>query len=191
MKAPLLAVLAAIISSACVSRAPSTAWGKEGVSMLEYRTDSGQCAVVAATFDPKQSGANTAGGISGQNVMTPTRPGDAAISEGANKDLNPGAADQRAPISGSGGSYRDSDNADFVQRAITQQRSQEMADQRMRAGVLKSCLVERGYTQFALTNAQQKELAKLEPGSTERRAYLYKLGTDPGVLTTQKTAPAK
>lgn len=192
MKAPLLVAFAAIALSACAARGPATAWGKEGVSMLDYRTDSGQCAVVAATYNPQENGANTAGGVNGQNASIPVRPGENAMTTGINKDINPGSAANQEPArSNSGGSYRDSDNADFVQRAITQQRAQEMAAQRARTGVLHSCLVERGYTEFALTADQKNALAKLPPGSDARRAYLYKLGTDPAVLATQKTVPAQ
>ena len=43
---------------------PLTAWGKQGVSMLDYRTDSGQCALIAVTFEQNPTDANSAGGIS-------------------------------------------------------------------------------------------------------------------------------
>ena len=48
--------------------------------------------------------------------------------------------------------------------------------------------MERGYTEFALTPEQRAHLATLPQGSDERREYLYKLGTDPEVLKTQKAA---
>jgi hypothetical protein len=62
-----------------------------------------------------------------------------------------------------------------------------MAEQRARNEALKSCLTNRGYTEFQLTAAQRAELAKLPQGSEERRAYLYKLGTNPDVLNNQAT----
>lgn len=195
MKATLLVPLAALALSACVSTSsPPTAWGKEGVSMLDYRTDAGQCAVMAATYNPNENGANTAGGVNGSNTSRPVMADQSqrssqvsAPGSGSTPDANAGST----PTIGVG-SYRDADNADFVQRAITQQRAQEMAAQRARSGALKSCLVERGYQEFALTPEQQKALSKLPQGSDERRDYLYKLGTDPQVLRTQAAPkPAK
>ena len=50
------------------------------------------------------------------------------------------------------------------------------------------CLVERGYTEFTLTPEQKAKLATLPEGSTERREYLYRLGTDPAVLKSQAVA---
>ena len=82
-----------------------------------------------------------------------------------------------------GGTYRDSASADFVNRAAMQQRTQEMSEQRARNDALKSCLVNRGYTEFELTAEQRAQLAKLPMGSDERREYLYKLGTDADVLS--------
>jgi hypothetical protein len=50
------------------------------------------------------------------------------------------------------------------------------------------CLVSRGYSKFRLTNQQQSGLKKLKTGSVERHMYLFKLGSDPNVLTSQSVA---
>ena len=65
MKPILLAMLAGMCVSACTtnSSGPLTAWGKESVSMTDYRLDGVQCAVIAATANPGNNGANTAGGL--------------------------------------------------------------------------------------------------------------------------------
>ena len=47
---------------------------------------------------------------------------------------------------------------------------------------MRSCLVERGYTEFELTPEQRAELAQLPQGSQARLDYLYKLGTNPDFL---------
>ena len=73
-------------------------------------------------------------------------------------------------------------------RAATQQQAQEVAANKARAQRLKSCLVERGYTEFALTSEQRAHLATLPEGSDERREFLFKLGTDPAVLKSQALA---
>jgi hypothetical protein len=163
-----------------------TAWGKKDVSLLDYRTDGGQCAVLAATHSPDANGANSAGGINGQNPSAPpqTASGSATAAAGA-----PSVGTNAPSISGS--TYRDSASADFVNRAAMQQRTEEMAAQRARNDVLHSCLVSRGYTEFELTPEQRKQLDKLAQGSEERRQFLYKLGTDPEVLNKQAvTKPA-
>ena len=189
MKSILLAVGAALAVCACTSTtAPQTAWGKENVSMLDYRTDGGQCAVLAATAPAEGNGANSAGGMDG---VSPTRLPD---SGGASRSSST-AAGAPAPSgpsgaafpTGGGGAYRDNTNVDMVSRAATQQQANEVAAQKQRTERLKSCLVERGYTEFALTPEQRAHLATLPQGSDERRNYLYKLGTDPNVLKAQKT----
>jgi hypothetical protein len=50
---------------------------------------------------------------------------------------------------------------------------------------LEGCLAARGYVKFELTDGQYRQLKGLEPGSDERRAYLYSLASDPDVLAAQ------
>jgi hypothetical protein len=186
MKSISIVVCAAAVAAGCSvnSSTPVTAWGKKDVSMIEYRTDAGQCAVLAATHSTDANGAKSAGGISGQNSGSPTQqPSGSASSGSAGAG---GATSGTNPIGG--GTYRESASADFVNRAAMQQRTQEMAEQQQRNAALKSCLAGRGYVEFTLTAEQRAELAKLPQGSEERRAYLYKLGTDAEVLSKQSVA---
>ena len=182
MKAILLVACAGAVVAGCSVNggSPATAWGKKDVTMLDYRTDAGQCAVLAATHSSGENGANTAGGINGQNSSAPQ--------QAASGSANAGSASTGASA-GSGtpaaGTYRDSASPDFVNRAAMQQRATELNEQRLRADSLKSCLSGRGYTEFVLTTEQKAELAKLPQGSEARRDYLYKLGTDQAVLAKQ------
>lgn len=187
MKSIPLVLFAATVLAGCTvtGSTPTTAWGKKDVTMLDYRTDAGQCAVLAATVVSDGNGAHSAGGISGQNSSAPAQRASGSASAGAGAAA--GGASAGTP-SVSGGTYRDSANPDFVNRAAMQQRTQEMAEQRARNDALKTCLVNRGYTEFELTPEQRAELAKLPQGSDERRAYLHKLGTDPDVLGKQALA---
>jgi hypothetical protein len=182
MKSISWVVCAAVVVCGCSvnSSTPVTAWGKKNVSMMEYRTDAGQCAVLAATHSTDANGAKSAGGISGQNAGAPSQQASGSASAGS---AGAGAAGGTNPIGG--GTYRESAPADFVNRAAMQQRTQEMAEQQQRNAALKSCLVGRGYTEFTLTAEQRAQLSKLPQGSDERREYLYKLGTDEQVLATQ------
>jgi len=180
MKSILSALCAALSVCACTtSSGPATAWGKEGVSMLDYRTDGGQCAVIAATVPADSNGDHAAGGLSGKNETTrlpQAGSGDSTASSGATGSAFP---------TGGGGMYRDNTNPDTVNRAANQQQAAEVAANKARGARLKSCLAERGYTEFALTPEQKAKLATLPEGSTERREYLYKLGTDASVLKSQ------
>ena len=52
-------------------------------------------------------------------------------------------------------------------------------------GIVERCLVDRGYSRFALTAEQRKALRKLRKGSDQRHAYLHSLASDPIVLEQQ------
>jgi hypothetical protein len=186
MKSIWSVVCAAACGAGCSlnSSTPLTAWGKKDISMLDYRIDASQCALIAVTLPAEGNGANTAGGISGQNAPIPQQgPSGSGVARGAPGGNGPAPAATNPSAGGS--TYRDSASADFVNRAATQQRAQEMAAQRARNAALKSCLVNRGYTEFELTAEQRAALSKLPLGSDQRREYLYKLGTDPDVLSRQ------
>jgi hypothetical protein len=183
MKSISLVVCTAALVAGCSvnGSTPVTAWGKKDVSMLDYRTDAGQCAVLATTKPTETDAAKQAGGINGQNSGAPTQQASGSASAGsAGAGGSTGAVN---PVGG--GTYRDSASADFVNRAAMQHRTQEMSEQLARNNALKSCLVNRGYTEFELTAEQRTQLAKLPMGSDERREYLYKLGTDADVLSKQ------
>lgn len=171
MKSMLLLALGAPLLCACATNAPATSWGKEGVSMLDYRLDGAQCAVMASTQQGGGNQANTAGGITGKNGGESQLP-----------SVNPNASANASFPTGGGGPYRDSAPPDVVNRAAMAHRAREIEEQRLRTEALKGCLVERGYREFALTAEQRKHLATLPEGSEARREYLYKLGTDPQVL---------
>ena len=125
MKAILLAVGASLTLCACAASGPSTAWGKEGVTMMDYRTDGGQCAVYAATATPETIENNQAGGISGSNEtvrLPPPKTGP----------IDPGSNQPTAPTgdsfpTGGGGAYRDGNNSDLASRAANQQQMREVA----------------------------------------------------------------
>ena len=182
--------VAAVCGCTVNGAGPVTSWGKHGVTMLDYRSDAGQCAVIAATGQISPEEADTAGGINRANSSVPEQ-----AREGGNTAVAGSLpASESNPTSTAntigGSTYRDSANPDFVNRAAMQQRSAEMATQRARHDRLKFCLANRGYTEFALTDEQRAALARLPEGSEQRREYLYQLGTDPDVLARQ-SVPAK
>jgi hypothetical protein len=184
MKITTMVVTAAVVLLGCTvnGSGPQTAWGKKDVSMIEYRTDAGQCAVIAASGNPQADATKQAGGIAGQNGGVPNLPKASGSADAAKGQQSGGTS---TPAGGDGGMYRDSASADFVNRAVMEQRNKEMAVQRARHDLLRSCLANRGYSEFALTAEQRAELDKLPQGSDARRDYLYKLGTDPEILAKQ------
>src|SRR5690349_676602 len=199
MKKLLALTTISLIVTGCASTGPATAWAKAGVSRIDYGTDLGMCTGYASMAGAG-NGANQAGGISGQNS------GAMGTSTEDQQRAGAGAAGQPPPTSGprnnagapgsgtafptGGGAYRDSASSDMVQRAATQQRTQEMAKQRARQLTLSNCLTERGYTEIKLTPAQRAELGTLQHGSKEYHEYLYKLGADPEVIKAQSATRA-
>jgi len=187
MRPTLVVLMAVAAAGGCTvnGAAPLTSWGKEGITMLDYRTDAGQCALIGATTGYGENGAKNAGGISGQNSTVPVLgPSGATAANSAAAGAGSGTVSGPPKTIGSG-TYRDAASPDFVNRAANQQRDQEMAAQRARKDALKFCLANRGYTEFELTAEQRAVLSKLPQGSDQRREYLYKLGTDPDVLSRQ------
>ena len=166
----LTGALAITLTLSACSTTPrnTTAWGKANVSKVEYGTDVGMCNGLAS-LENSGNGANTAGGMNGSR---------ASGAGSANAGGSMGTL--------GGGTYTGTASPDLVNRAATQQQSQEMAAKRFREDTLSRCLVERGYSKFALTAEQNAELAKLKPGSNEYHEYLYKLGTNAEVVSKQK-----
>ena len=175
LAAPLLVVL-----GCATTAAQQTSWGKAGVSMTDYRIDAGQCQVIALQGDSVVDSRGIAGGIAGQNQQAPVGGGaEAAVASGGG-GASAGAA---TPLGGS--VYRDTVPDDMVVRAANQVRAQELAQRRLVAQRLRSCLSSRGYREFRLTEEQRAHLATLPEASDERRAYLHRLGADSAVLEAQ------
>jgi hypothetical protein len=171
MKTKLLVVAAMAAGiSACAATGQVTGWGKPNVSKVDFGTDIGTCAGLASLQD-SDNGANKAGGMSGQNRggLESSKPNIPASS----------------PVLMGGGVYRDSAPADVVNRAATQQRTQEMETQRLRTEAYKGCMVQRGYQEFVMTPEQRKQIASLTVGSNDYYEYLHKIGADPQVLSSQ------
>lgn len=164
----------ALALGGCASTSSQMAWGKPGVSKLDYGTDVGMC-TGTASMQNVDDGNNTAGGIKGRN-----------------NSAGGGGSGQASPDASipAGGSYSGMASADYAQRAATEQRTKEMNEKRKRSEALNSCLIGRGYQQFALTQEQAAHLATLQKGSNEYLEYLYKLGTDAEVVRKQ-SSPAK
>jgi hypothetical protein len=187
MKSTSLVAITVALLAGCTlnSSQPVTSWGKQGITMLDYRTDAGQCALIGATQGYDENGTKSAGGISGQNAVPPTM-GPSGATAANSASTGGGGTLGRAPRSVGSSTYSDAASPDFVNRAVTQQQNQEMAAQRARNDALRFCLASRGYVEFTLTREQRAKLSSLAQGSEARREYLFSLGTDPDVLGKQQ-----
>jgi hypothetical protein len=189
MKSIFLIAASAALLSACAATGPKTAWGKPGVTKVEYVTDLGTCTAMAAMTQGSGGGSEVAGGLSGQNntagngIAQPPAPPPAA-SGGSGSDASAGSsAGAAAPIGGS--MYRDSAPQDVVNRAANQQQAAEIAASRAKAQAMKSCYVQRGYKEFTLTPEQRAKLGSLQPGSNAYLQYLAEIGADASVVSAQ------
>ena len=178
-----------LVLSGCASTAPELAWGKPGVSKVDYGTDVGMCSGFAVAKNTGNGG-NTAGGIDGKTIANTASPGIDPMPQPANGGTAAQTEHARAPIPASG-TYSGMATADFAQRAATQQRTAEMTAQRARAEAFKTCLAGRGYQEFPLSADQRAHLATLKRGTNEYHEYLYELGSDAEIVGKQGRAPAK
>lgn len=183
----LILVMGSVLTlSSCASTAPQKAWGKPGVSKMDYALDVGMCTGLAVTQGGGHS-ANSAGGIDGRTIENTANPPivyTPTPASGPNQTTH-----VEAPMPTNGG-YSGMASADYAQRAATQQRTQEMATQRARAEALNSCLVGRGYQEFTLNTEQRAHLATLTKGTSEYLEYLHSIGSNPETFARQAT-PAK
>ena len=175
MKAVCFATGVVILLAGCASSAPSTAWGKPGVSRLDYGTDLMVCTARASSSDAG-NGYRSAGGVQGSNGVPVQDRGNNVPPRTSTSPTAPANPGSTAPMP-SGGPYSGTASADYAQRAATQQRAQEMMIKRARAETYRSCLVERGYSEFKLSEEERAKLATFKPESNEYQAYLYSLGT--------------
>lgn len=186
MKSIFLIAVSAALLSACAASGPKTAWGKPGVTKVEYVTDLGTCTAQAAMTQSKDGNSEVAGGLSGQNSNANNGMKDANRPSGPPPAAGGGSsAGAAAPIGGS--IYRDSAPQDVVNRAANQQQQAEIVASHAKANAMKSCYVERGYKEFKLTPEQRAKLSTMQVGSNEYLQYLSTIGADPAVVNAQAT----
>ena len=152
---PAMALVACAVTSGLNSEAPSTSWGKAGVTMNAYLNDASVCASMAATVHAPPEALV-------QSHMTST------------PSATPGSPD----------AIQQSNDA-LLGAANEQRDAQVRADQHARLRAENQCLRDRGYSQFRLTAEQRAHAETLPPGSLERATYLHQLASDPAVLSAQ------
>jgi hypothetical protein len=175
-------VVAAFLAGACATSSPPLAWGKSGVSRVEYGNDVGMCSGLAV-MEKTNPELNKAGGLQGKNnAVEMGKDGSAGTPQVPENRQN--QEHQSAPMP-TGGGFSGMASADFATRAANAQRAQEMAAQRAKSEAMKSCLAQRGYRPFKLSADQRAKLAALPKGSDAHHEYLYSLASDPAIVDKQ------
>jgi hypothetical protein len=172
------AVAVAFLMSAPIAAAKTeaTSWGKPGISIDQYRTDSITCGRAGYYMDVSHTEA-------------------AHVFKDATSQLtaNEASMTQTAMIAGSSGAERMaaqmelsdmvSRSAHIIENTRPKERMKDVGN--LMQSKVDDCLKGRGYTRFKFTAAQRKQLSRLHLGSVERHIYLYQLATDPAVLKAQ------
>jgi len=171
-------IVALSSSAALAAHAEEFSWGKSGISVEQYRSDAISCGRLGYYMDVSNTEA-------------------AHVFKDATGQLtaNEGPLASIAMIAGSSGSVGERQSA-ITQltnvvvssaRIVEATRPKErMADVgKLMQSKVDSCLTERGYVRFRLTDEQRKRLGHLHLGSPERHAFLFGLATDPRVLAAQ------
>lgn len=151
-------------ASAHAGGADTYSWGKPGASREAFEGGSRACMLQAARRDVTGDGA-TQRYVQGARVLDreantpPTVPTDDIFTQSERQVLL-----RRM--------YRPDKQVDALQATLQ--------------GEVDQCLVRSGYVRFALTREQARTLKRYRPGTEPRRAYIYTLGSDAGVVEAQK-----
>lgn len=172
----LVAGLFAVCASA--APAPKESWGKAGITLAQYRSDSIYCGLQGYYTDiSKTDDAQAFVKASRQlDAVTAGASAPMTVESNATGPDTTNAADEAAQY------------ADQQQHIVDNVRPEERYKniKKTLVGNTEQCLEKLGYSKFELTDAQRHALSKLKAGSDERRAYLYSLASDPAVLAKQK-----
>jgi hypothetical protein len=167
-----LSMIGLFAASASAAPAPEDSWGKPGVTFLQYRQDAAECAVEGYLLDISHT----------QDAQDFVR---------ATKELESvpgGMVIQSTAITPTSNSVDVVTWANIQQHIIESIRPEERfkAIKALQLAKTDSCLVQRGYSKFRLTDDQRHQLRHLKFGSNQRRAYLYSLASNPAVLAAQR-----
>ena len=164
-----LLVLAAmpLATPAHAADAPRFSWGKAGVGYDQYRNEAYDCAMVGLNTD-----------ISGSEPVEALRTADRQME--ALESRMQGIGSSSDPVAAG---TRHANDVESVRAAARPDRQVEAIKQLVFPAI-QQCMIDRGYTRFALTEEQRAEMSEL--GREEGRAYLHKLASDAAVLEQQK-----
>lgn len=162
-----LAAISLGAASARAADAPQFSWGKAGVGYEQYRDEAYDCAMAGLSSDISDSEPV-------QVLRSASRQMEALDSrmQSIGNAADPVAA----------GAAHASD-VQAIEASARPERQVE-AIKRVVFPVIQQCMIDRGYTRFALTEEQRAEMSRL--GKDESRVYLHRLASDAAVIERQK-----
>lgn len=158
MRIAFVALAAILPAAAFAAPAPPLSWGKPGVSLAAYRTESVDCAMRAYYTDVSDT--NGAKNFVQGSKLIETYAG--APGDPMGNELMIGTIVQGV----------------HVDESLKQVKTFQL-------DLVNKCLLDHGYHRFRLTEGQRKHLEKLKIGSEARHAFLYHLASDPAILSAQ------
>ena len=146
-----LLVASALSACATATSNPDISWGKPGVSYVQYREDSIECAIDGSRYN--------------------------LVASGPYKDIDRGLKSQYRVLEQAQGDQSDQirDYSMTYQRNI---RGRIDDIQTAMVNRVHMCLRARDYKEFYLTEAQSKRLAQFDKGTEPRFRYLHSLASD-------------
>ncbi len=159
--------------------APLQSWGKAGITLVQYRQDAVDCALSGHYTDISQT--NDAKEFLRASRELDTLHSSFAPGTTSGSENGPAGADQLDRM----GQFAASQQ--HVIDAVRPGQRYKSIKRTLEAATAE-CLEQRGYSRFALTDEQRRQLGKLKAGSDERRAFLYSLASNPSVLQLQHVA---
>ncbi|WP_428969650.1 hypothetical protein ACQR50_02260 [Sphingomonas sp. Xoc002] len=165
-KIGLALALLCVSSSALAATPQAYSWGRPGASREAFDGGSRACMLQAARRD-----------VAGDEATKRYVRGAAVLDRESNV----------APIVPTDDTFDISTRQMLLRRAYAPDRQVDALQSQLQSEVDR-CLVQSGYVRFALTREQTRTLRRYRPGSEQRKAYLYTLGSDARIVTAQKVA---
>ena len=174
LRLPIALLLAAALAvPGAAAPKPQESWGKADVSFETYRTDAVECGRLAYYADVSDTE-------------------QAKLFVSASRRLE--AADDHGMGVPSATSEMELQRMVGLAARSEQIRAGIRPEKRMKelhvglVDVVETCLEQRGYSRFTLTEEQRDALGKLKKGSPERHRFMHSLASDADVLRAQKVA---
>lgn len=146
--------------------APRVVWAKAGVSYEQYRGDALECGNKGLARNIDNS----------EEVKTLAR---------ASRQLESIDASAQANVSPASGAMSESIQEQRVIAAARPEQQYARIKEKM-FQVVRGCMADRGYARIVLTESQREQHGRIKGDADARRAYIYKLASDPHVLETQR-----
>lgn len=160
--------------ASAVGKPGDVSWGKANVSYASYNADALQCANASYghSFAMKPSTAQALSVLVGMNFYSFFTSQD-FYQGSANSRLIEAVQPNRIPL-----------RTSIYQGTFDHAAWMDVVDQLQ--AVVDTCLIDRGYQRFRLTDAQRDQLRRFKPGTADREHFLHSLGSNPQVLSAQR-----